>query len=388
MAAKNGGNRKPSSSWGNKILEELVQARGIDVDIKKDSNIAEILRLDRNQLHKIVFDNKHEIQILCPPEKISENINAAIMQYQITGYYSGNYDFEEWFEDFSYEFAKALPSTKQIPLEQQTPWGKDVKNRPKKLNLLTLAEVVKLGYQKIRFWRDREVETDSKILKGTYFELRQQLLNEMKTVSVAGGGFSPSYSSISFKGMPTVLFNFLEKAEDVEPGYTKIQSRVTIRLAGKTDDTETYPHLEKLTNSEVVNLANRIKQNFLLPEPYKIHRGKETVSCKDKPAGIDGYIFTFNQSDGRELFTKLYELIEKPVNLKRIFYGANAAPSEAYPTVPEETEVLGTNVQRQRRRPVGYVHFTSAQLFLSLVRKPIMLCDNKGNTYKGVMVDV
>ena len=52
MAAKNGGNRKPSSSWGNKILEELVQARGIDVDIKKDSNIAEILRLDRVSFHK------------------------------------------------------------------------------------------------------------------------------------------------------------------------------------------------------------------------------------------------------------------------------------------------------------------------------------------------
>ncbi|NET24696.1 hypothetical protein [Okeania sp. SIO1I7] len=70
----------------------------------------------------------------------------------------------------------------------------------------------------------------------------------MREAPVAGGNeYSPAYSSISFKGMPTVVLNFLEKAEDVEPGYDKIQSRISFRLTGRTDDTKTYPNLSKLT---------------------------------------------------------------------------------------------------------------------------------------------
>ena len=74
---------QPSSSWSKKILEDLFAARGIEVDIKEDTNLAELLQRDRNQLYKLIFESKNEVQILCPPEKLVENINyAVISQYQ------------------------------------------------------------------------------------------------------------------------------------------------------------------------------------------------------------------------------------------------------------------------------------------------------------------
>ncbi|MGD1712891.1 hypothetical protein ACP6PK_05770, partial [Dapis sp. BLCC M172] len=245
------------------------------------------------------------------------------------------------------------------------------------------------GYMIIRFWKDRTVETDSEVLAGTYTELRQQLLDAMRSTAVVAGDTDvPAYSTVSFRGLPTIMLSFWEKREDVEVGYSRIKSHHTFRLTGRTDDPKTYPNLSKLTNIEVVNLAKKIKDNFLLPEPYKIHRGKETVSCKDKVNGIESHLHVFNKQDGIEFFTKVYSLLGKTINTTRIFHKITENSAQAYPTIPENTNVLGMNVKRFRQRPVGYVHFTSARLFLSLLDKPIVLCSSKGEIYQGTLPDV
>ncbi len=310
MAAKNGGNRKPSSSWGNKILEELVQARGIDVDIKKDSNIAEILRLDRNQLHKIVFDNKHEIQILCPPEKISENINAAIMQYQITGYYLGNYDFEEWFKDFEYEFKKLLPTTKQVPLSELKPWGNKVESRPKKLNLLSLDEVNKVGYQKILFWRNRKNENDSVLLTGTYYELKRQLLDLMRSTTTPSESL-PTPKGISerkyLSGHPKISLIFRQISE-LKPGQkTGMESELSLTLTEYSERNDGYG-FKVLSNQDLKRFAEKIKSLFVEPELFKLERGREGYSYQDWKRGYGTWSNFLNKENAFAFYQKYVQI--------------------------------------------------------------------------------
>lgn len=77
-------------------------------------------------------------------------------------------------------FQKNLSSTKRISDKKLKPWGEDVKNRPKKLNLFTKEKAREKGYMKIRFWKNRTKEDDSMVLAGTYTELRKELLEIMR----------------------------------------------------------------------------------------------------------------------------------------------------------------------------------------------------------------
>ncbi|MEM1167855.1 MAG: hypothetical protein AAGJ08_01865 [Cyanobacteria bacterium P01_H01_bin.35] len=379
-------------TWEKQILKELSERNKATV-INGSAGTGDIYERASFDLYEFTpnrdLDQKSRAYLAGPEWSILQQSSLLKAGHDLLGDRLGyTINFEEWFEDFEYEFQNNLPSSKRIAGSKLRPWGKDIANRPKKLNLLTKEQARKKGYMIIRFWKDRTVEDDSKVFGGTYIELRQQLLDAMRSTAVVAGDTDvPAYSTISFRGLPTVMLNFREKSEDVEAGYTTIQSRVTFRLPGRTDDPKTYPNLSKLTNIEVINLAKKIKDSFLLPEPYKIHRGKETVSCKDKVNGIDGYLHVFNKQDGIDFFTKIYGLLGKTINTTRIFHKITENSVQAYPTIPERTNVLGRDVKRFRERPVGYVHFTSARLFLSLLDKPIVLCSNSGDLYQGTLPD-
>lgn len=379
-------------TWEKQILKELSERNKATV-IGGSVGTGDIYERASFDLYEFTpnkdLDQKRRHYLAGPEWSILQQSSLLKAGHDILGDRLGyTINFEKWFEDFEYEFQKALPASKRVASSKLKPWGKEQANRPKKLNLLTKEQAREKGYMIIRFWKDRTIENDSEVLAGTYTELRQQLLDTMRSTALVGGDVDiPAYSTISFRGLPTVMLNFREKQEDVEVGYSTIKSQQTFRLTGRTDDPETYPNLSKLTNIEVVNLAKKIKDSFLLPEPYKIHRGKETVSCKDKVNGIEGYLHVFNKQDGMDFFTKVYSLLGKTINTTKIFHKITEGSVEAYPTIPSRTKVLGRDVKRFRKRPVGYVHFTSARLFLSLLDKPIVLCSSRGETYQGTLPD-
>ena len=311
-------------------------------------------------------------------------------------------DFDQWFEDFSYEF-KYDPITQQFregaeannPDDDETSklkfWGVTKDERPKfkwitptkdETDKKKLEDYHKLGYSVIKFWKNRSKETEWIFITGTLTELRNRLIDMMQTVSIGGTGNETGYKAetISFVGLPKVVLYFREAKEDVEDGYPPIESRISFRIINKTDNPNS--DLPKLTKADIRALATKIDTIFnTKPNKYKIHRGKETVSVKDKNRGYEGYIHVYSQSDGIDLFTKLYQLQDLQIDLKKIFHKVTIDEMGAYPTTEPDITVLGKTVRPARIRPVGYVVFSEAKLFLSRLDTAIKLVDADGMIY-------
>ena len=134
------------------------------------------------------LDQKERAYLAGPEWSIIQQSSLLKAGHDILGDRLGfTIDFEEWFKDFQGEFQANLPPSKKAGDSKFKPWGKEPKNGPKKLNLLTKEQARKKGYMVIRFWKDKSNEAKSEVLAGTYAELRQQLLERMKATKVVSG---------------------------------------------------------------------------------------------------------------------------------------------------------------------------------------------------------
>ena len=307
-------------------------------------------------------------------------------------------NFNNWFEDFSLEFKKNPISNQfregarpnDVKDEDLKYWGVPYDERPKfkwiepreNPTEREMTEFHQLGYSVIKFWKNRSKKDDFIFISGTLTEIRNRLIDMMQTVSIGGTGNETGYKAetISFVGLPKVVLYFREAKEDVEEGYPPIESRMSFRIINKTDNPNS--DLPKLTKADIRALATKIDTIFnTKPNKYKIHRGKETVSVKDKNRGYEGYIHVYSRSDGIELFTKLYEVQDLTIDLKKIFHKVTIDEMGAYPTTEPDITVLGKTVRPARIRPVGYVVFSEAKLFLSRLDTAIKLVDADGMIY-------
>jgi|JFJP01.1.fsa_nt_gi hypothetical protein len=287
-------------------------------------------------------------------------------------------DFEEWFKDFEYEFIKALPTGKQPPESKLKPWGKDVKNRPKKLNLLDKKKAAEKGYMIIRFWPDREAEDTSILLAGTYNELRAEMIKIMRP-SAAGGGQGALMRGgeiIKRKGQPQIVLWFVEPTEDVEPGYDPIWGRISFRLMDCSDGIN--GDKPKITEPDVKRLADQIKTLFYSPTRYIWKKGKEQYIYQDIENGYAFNILCRNTSDGRELVQKILQIQNHQFEAKRGKQSIPENPTEAYPIIPKKFTLFGKERSEDRKRPIADVRFNHAQLLLPSMSMPIILCNSEG----------
>lgn len=310
--------------------------------------------------------------------------------YEILGNHIGfNIDFEQWFDDFSYEFkAVRYKDNKLLLFPVTTPvWGKPQENRPTfefTSDDKTIWE--NCNYHKIKFWRDRLDKDNYIYLTGSLTEIRNQLIDLMQKNASTTEGNKYSGSSITFCGVPLVTLYFQEKAEDVEEGYRALRTQISFRIMDKSDDPRSP--LPRLAVADVKQIATQIKTIFAEPLPHKIHRGKETVSIKDKERGYESYIHVFNRADGVDLYTKICQVQGHSIDLKRVFHKTTLDEVGAYPTIPQQVQVLGKTVKEARTRPVGWVHFVEAKLFVSLLDTPIKLCDSKGFLFSDIDTNI
>jgi len=77
----------------------------------------------------------------------------------------------------------------------------------------------------------------------------------------------------------------------------------------------------------------------------------------------------------------LYQLQDLQIDLKKIFHKVTIDEMGAYPTTEPDITVLGKTVRPARIRPVGYVVFSEAKLFLSRLDTAIKLVDADGMIY-------
>ncbi|NEO54482.1 MAG: hypothetical protein F6K54_16180 [Okeania sp. SIO3B5] len=337
------GSSDGKSSWSNKIIEDLFEQRGINVDIKKDTNLGKLLQQDRSQPHKLRFDSKNTITLLCPPEKLLENINNVLIQRQVSGLFLGDYDFEEWFEDFTWEFRKDLPSTKQLPPGEINPWGRDSKNRPKKLNLLSLDEVAKLGKQKILFYPDRTVEQNI-LFTGTYHELRQQLLDYMR---------SPVESCVSSRGIserkylsghPKIKLLFRQVSELQNDQAAGLKSEISLTLNEYSEYDDGYG-FKTLSIQDLRQFAQKIKNLFVEPELFKIERGKEGYSYQDWKRGYGTWSNFLNKESAVSFFKRYVQIKGDQFRPEKIGENPNTDKADD----KEEVEILGEQTALPQR---------------------------------------
>ena len=288
-------------------------------------------------------------------------------------------DFEEWFAYFEYEFINAVPPKSRPPKTQWKPWGKDVKNRPKKLNLMTKAEAAKAGYMAIRFWKDRTVENSSKILVGTYTELKQQLMDEMKVfkteATVYGIPTNAYQEEVKFK--PQVLLYFMEDLDDVEAGWSPVDGRVSFRVKGEEYNT--------ITEAKALTLANKIKTEFSANNGYVWRKGKSRYSYYDKPNGYQLWLNCRDETSAIQLITKVVSIQNDTFDDSKLFDKSPKNATKAYPTIPPTERVYGENRKLPRRMPIADVRFMRAELHIWGRPEPVILLDRSGISKRALI---
>lgn len=264
------------------------------------------------------------------------------------------------------------------------PWGSPYGERPKIVECngeQVAAELV--GYRVCQLFPNRDNNTDYYVMFGTPSEIRIQtaiFLNLHKRLGGGGGDTNSTGGLVRLAGKPMIRLYFAEKTDDVEPGWRPLKAEVSLRLMEYTDDPllSASTSLKLIDNAYLKAVALRIKALFFGQQPFSFKKGKLSVAIKDRANGLDSYTYCFSKTDGIELYTKMYGILEKPLNLKKIHISENADPATAYPIVPEEITVLGTTKRRKRERPVGTVHFVSAEAFLPTLSKSIPLVNTRG----------
>jgi hypothetical protein len=297
-------------------------------------------------------------------------------------------DFNNWFEDFSLEFKKNPISNQfregarpnDVDDEDLKYWGVPYDERPKfkwiepreNPTEREMTEFHQLGYSVIKFWKNRSKKDDFIFISGTLTELRQNCLDEMRVVNVGSTGSTSVGGFVSNKGKPKVVLYFIEPLADVEVGYQQIEARLSFRLSNLSERWDT-PNLENLTLTDIEQLAVRIKTEFNTPTPYKIRKGKITVSYRDKANGLESYSYFYGKQDGIDFYKKMCLVAGKTFNLKFCKVTECQDEQAAYPIIPPEEQVLGETVRSERIRPMGDVYFFNSLLFLSSLTKPIPL---------------
>jgi hypothetical protein len=269
-------------------------------------------------------------------------------------------------------------------------WGVPKEERPKfkwvtpakdEKDSKKLEEFHKLGYYVIKFWKNRSKDNEFDYLTGTLTELRQHCIDAMRVIPTDSKGSLGISGFVSNKGKPKVVLYFIEKPQDVEAGYQPIEARLSFRLNNFTEKWDT-PNMTNLTLVDIEQLAVKIKTEFNTPVPYKIRKGKITVSYRDKLNGLESYSYFYNKQDGIDFYKKMCLVAEVPFQAKYCKVTESQDEMMAYPTIPPMEKVLGEDVRAERVRPVGDVYFYNSLLFLSSLAKPVPLY----NPYNGLFV--
>lgn len=336
------------------------------------------------------LDKGKTYPIVGVPSSIIEQVSSAQLTHDTLGRRLGfTIAFDKWFNDFSHEFLGTYSKNGSYKIDSKIKvWGNNIENRPD-YKFTNDDDIVfeNYNYHKIKFWVNRLQKDKFIILTGTLNELRQQMIDLMrsgKTQSISTGKEN-YFPFVSNKGKPRVQFFFYQKLTEVTGNY-RLEARPCFRI--NKHEKRSVEELESLSLLDVEQLAQRIQSTFNTPNPYKFKKGKETCSYRDKRNGIETYSYFSNASDARELYQKLCSVAQVPYNASKFYHTQNDDPANAYPeTVPNEN-IFGEQVEGKKLRPIGDVYFTGAVLSLASFSKPIILVDAEGIQFKASTFDI
>lgn len=206
---------------------------------------------------------------------------------------------------------------------------------------------------------------DSQILINNRMMLFYFILRKAQDLqpSIAGLPLEDYAQKVTFR--PQITLFFKENDGAVEPGFSPLRSQVSIRIPNETHET--------ISKSELTSYANKIKTSFGGATPYNFKRGKYCVHYLDKEEGFRFLLYVFSKAEGKDVISKVLDLVGKVPKLEYLSCSENEDPSTAYPTMPSTKIIVGQSRKMPRKRPVGTVYFTHATAEIYGVNRPIVL---------------
>lgn len=341
------------------ILKELTEFFGVKFKADEPTTLADIEKVNRVKKYGLKFDSRHEINIACVPEKLMEKVGDVLVSQQLLSTYLGSYDFEKWFENFTWEFRKDLPSTKKLPPELIKPYGKDSKHRFGKVNL---------DSETIFFKPDRTIEKGF-LVHGTIPEIKRQLLDyarspQSEALSVPKGISEAKYLT----GHPEIKLLFRQVSE-LEPGQVAgAKSEVSITLTKYSEYNDGYG-LQVLTTGDLKQFANKIEGLFIAPKLFPVYKGSYVQSYQDWRNGYGSWGMFKDEISAVSFYKQIVQIKGDTFNQERLGSGHKKAEKGSKKTVT----ILGESVEVQRRHREVVLGLWVAYIYMPTTKEKIIL---------------
>jgi hypothetical protein len=162
---------------------------------------------------------------------------------------------------------------------------------------------------------------------------------------------------------PQIKLVFREKRIDaLENDRHPLRAEMCFRLIDTTANT--------ITQSEVNQLALKIKQEFATPNPYIYRKGSLKCSYRDESKAYRLILYSFDKQTAKDMILKILKIRNDTVNWDFFTFSES---EKNYKTISGTEIILGKSVRKIRLRPEGYVKFVRAELKLHGLTQDILL---------------
>lgn len=178
---------------------------------------------------------------------------------------------------------------------------------------------------------------------------------------------------------PTIKIYFTEPKDEVEDGYRRLEGVIGFRIMGGVDAVN--------SETELRAFATRIRNEFAKPTRFIWRRGKTMYSYSDWDKGYQMQILGREESNIKELISKVLSVQNHTPEWEFLNISNNDQPTQAYPTVPQTTTLLGKTRRVARRRPIGNVRYSFSTIKIPGLPERIVLHDSTGLKSKALLKD-
>jgi hypothetical protein len=177
----------------------------------------------------------------------------------------------------------------------------------------------------------------------------------------------------SVECVPQVIFNFQESVKDARTNkrpYDPLTAQHYIRFKGQYD-----------SETEVLNLANKIKRIFATPRFY-FDKGKVKYTYFNKRKNHDFRIFGQSEDEARKVVDKLLTVTDEEPDWG---YLSESRRRHKNFNAVEYIRVNGKRRKKPQRRQFGRVYFRSAELHVDGMQSNIHLIDLSGRSKNPIV---
>lgn len=183
-------------------------------------------------------------------------------------------------------------------------------------------------------------------------------------------GFPDGSDRIKRATQPQIMLFFQEDFNDVDPDFSPVTGEISFRLMDKNPET--------ITETDLQQLATKIKTLFALPQGFIWKKGKEYFTYSDWKKGYQLQILARSESEAKQVIEQVLDIQGHSPEWEKLNESKNNVPHIAYPIIPEKKRILSKQRTTRRKRPIADVRFQYAIFTVDGLPVPIPLVDRSG----------